>query len=635
MTALPHALTWLPSRDTQPLGWIAHQMHHDLHHSFVGHLDQLVPDLIIHDDIYHQHRRTLADKAKDVGAIAQDADWEVQYLWWNAETQSNWWDGFVRHAMTVGSDAHKQKVTTYIERILASQDSDGYLGIYGTDLRFQAKGENGELWAQAALLRTLIAYYEFTQDTKVYQAIVAAVACTMKHWPINNSTPFNVTEPYAGVGHGLVFTDVLDWLYCQTREQTYLDYAKFLYTDYCRYQLCDNDIQLHNLLDPSYNYQGHAVHTWEHLRPLLTAQFAADDSALNQGMAAFMQRLPNYLTPSGAPIGDEFILGKKAHATEVGYEYCSLQELLDAYTHLLQKTGDLRWGDAIEKLLFNAAQGARHPDGMGIAYLKTDNSYSMTGDAGCHCQGNSAHQVQTRYKYSPTHQEAAVCCVPNAGRIYPYFVKAMWLQEGESTLVKALYGPSELRTVINGAELVVKETSNYPAEHTITLEIASNAESNVALKCRIPQWATGVRVDGADCTVNENFVTLQQDWQGHHRVTLHFIASPVLAHDQQGEAYATFGPLVYGLSIPATESVDKNLAIAPFQERCYQTQAGWVPVTLPTQPTLAVAPSTHSHQLPWQQFTPIETSLGFANEQFVLAPMASSILRQVTFGYQQ
>lgn len=129
-----------------PTGWIKQQLEFDLNQGFVGALDNLVPDLIIDDDIYNSHRLTSKDKAKDVGAVAQDADWEVQYLWWNSETQSNWWDGYVRHALLVGDALHKQKVENYIERILASQDEDGYLGIYAPDLRYKAQGENGELW---------------------------------------------------------------------------------------------------------------------------------------------------------------------------------------------------------------------------------------------------------------------------------------------------------------------------------------------------------------------------------------------------------------------------------------------------------------------------------------------------------
>ena len=50
---------------------------------------------------------------------------------------------------------------------------------------------------------------------------------------------------------------------------------------------------------------------------------------------------------------------------------------------------------------------------------------------------------QTRYKYSPTHQDVAVCCVPNAGRIYPYYVKSMWLRTTKGLQAALFALPSE------------------------------------------------------------------------------------------------------------------------------------------------------------------------------------------------
>ena len=39
------------------------------------------------------------------------------------------------------------------------------------------------------------------------------------------------------------------------------------------------------------------------------------------------------------------------------------------------------------------------------------------------------NRKQTRYKYSPAHQDVAVCCNPNAGRISPYFVQNSWMKK--------------------------------------------------------------------------------------------------------------------------------------------------------------------------------------------------------------
>ncbi len=48
-----------------------------------------------------------------------------------------------------------------------------------------------------------------------------------------------------------------------------------------------------------------------------------------------------YLTPSGAPIGDEWITGRTANATYTGYEYCSVHELFSTYVMLIKLTTNI------------------------------------------------------------------------------------------------------------------------------------------------------------------------------------------------------------------------------------------------------------------------------------------------------
>jgi DUF1680 family protein len=147
----------------------------------LGHLDELVPDLIQKDEIYGKDRLTKTAKTKDLGVVSKETEWEVQFLWWNSETQSNWRDGFVRNALLLENSIYLEKVREYIERILATQDADGYLGIYAPDLRFNFNSENGELWAQASLFRVLLGYYEATGEMPVLDAVIRAVMSPCRH----------------------------------------------------------------------------------------------------------------------------------------------------------------------------------------------------------------------------------------------------------------------------------------------------------------------------------------------------------------------------------------------------------------------------------------------------------------------
>ncbi len=616
----------------KPAGWLHAQLQRDLEHGFLGHLDALVPDLIVRDDIYGADRLTQAARHKDLGVASQETQWAVQYLWWNSETQSNWWDGLTRAALLLEQPAFTAKAQAHIEALLATQNADGYLGIYAPDLRYNFTGENGELWAQATALRLLLGYYEATGETRVLDAVQRAVACTVRAYPLGASEPFTVVGDFAGVGHGLLFTDVLDRLYQLTGDTTYLDYARWLYEEYDRRTLSQDDVQTAHLLDPAYRFQAHGVHTYEQVRSLATAVYASENPRLAAALAGYLARLETCLTPSGGPIGDEFIHGKAADASETGYEYCSLHELLDSYTHLLQKTGDLRWADRAEWLFCNAAQGARHPRDSAIAYLKTDNSFSMTGPL--HPDDPvDAQNPQTRYKYSPAHQDAAVCCVPNAGRIGSYYVRAQWLRSADG-LVAALYGACELHTEVNGVEVHIMETTHYPFDLEMTFTLNVDRPVAFDLAFRRPAWAAAFTLTGATaCRESAGSIHVHQTWQSGDTLTLRFEAAPRV-ETFRDEVYFAHGPLLFALPLAGEAHVGReyqpgfhDLYYAPAADTGATLHYTGTPFTLECaafeaeQPWGALALCGELYDAATHQRQPVR-----------LLPLGATLLRRVTFG---
>ena len=631
----PHALQWMRVGEIRPAGWMRAQMQHDLEDGFVGHLDELVPDLIVNDDIYGANRLTKAVRTKELGVVSQEKDWEAQFLWWNSETQSNWRDGLVRTTLLLDHPDYLPRVRAYIEKILATQDADGYLGIYAPDLRFNFDGENGELWAQASLFRVLLGYYEAVGDELVLASVRRAVDVTMRAYPPNRSKPFTVKNDYAGVCHGLVFTDALDRLYQLTGQASYLDYALWLYQEYSENQLSADDIQYKNLIDPSYRFKAHGAHTYEHLRSLLTAVYASGNALLEKALEAYLVKLNVCLTPSGAPIGDEMIDGRPADASETGYEYCSIHELLDSYSNLLQKTGDLPWADRLERLLFNAAQGARHPRESAIAYLKTDNSFSMTGTLHPHDTVDEKNP-QTRYKYSPAHQDVAVCCVPNAGRIYPYYVKAMWLRCSDG-LVAALYGASELVTEINGARVRIKEETNYPFELQITFIINAEPPVEFDLAFRKPAWATGFELNHmADWREENGMIKVKKVWQSEQQITISFKAEIQIKPFSEKEYYLSHGPLVYALPLEGVETEGRKYKTEGFRDLYYSPLANladdWQ--FIPNEDfhhEESIPSQVHAWEVPPALAGNMMNISTHKKTPVRLLPIGSSILRKTTF----
>ena len=553
---LPEKYLSFPFGCIKPSGWIKAQMQKDMA-GFVGNLDQLVP-VLIQDPIYGAERLHKKSKAKDLGNLKEgDAAGDEQYKWWNSETQSNWWDGYIRNAFMLDDQKAIEKVKTYINRILATQDEDGYLGIYDKELRYKFTGENGELWSKTTLYRGLLAYCEYTHDQKAWDALIRAVDNVMENYPVNKSQPFFAGKDFSGgVAHGLTFTDILDRMHQLTGDRKYIDYAAFLYRNFSENYSTETDVQLPSILNPEYKLQTHGAHTYEHLRPLVVATYATGSPELKKALQIYMERIKSCTTPTGGAIGDEWIGGRKEDATHTGYEYCSLHELMDSYSTLFQKSSELSAAEEIETIFYNAAQGSRNPEHSCIAYLKTDNSFEMTGTRNGEIE--PGHN-QTRYKYSPVHQDVAVCCVPNAGRISPYFLQNCWMKEGENTLVAAVLAPNILRTTIQNVPVKIEEITEYPYRNHFVFRIETKQPVSFKLKMRTPVWAKSIQTK-EKYQLENGFLVFERKFSKNDQIELEFQVEVTVKEDLNHEKYFSYGALVYARPIAATEQKGKEYA---------------------------------------------------------------------------
>lgn len=584
VAALSEVYKPLALTEIKPEGWLKDQISENLD-GFTGRLDTLAPGLIMEDKIYGEDRLTKKVKNKDVGALGEE------------------------------DKQHLKKLQQYVDYILSTQDKDGYLGIYDNDLRYNFDNENGELWAKSSLLRGLLAWYEYTNDQKILAAIEHAVQNVMDNYPVNHSRPFYSRQPnVGGTSHGLTITDVFESLYRITGKEAYRDYCLFLYKDFSEQHL-NESAQYNKLINDTLMLSSHGVHVYEHLRSLAAAYYASGNQNLEVAIHKFLTKIEDETTASGAGVGDEWIGGKRADATTRGYEYCSLHELMHSYIELLMKSGNKTFGDKVEKIFFNAAQGARHPNQSCIAYLKSDNSYYMTGGL----NGDTLDKNQTRYSYSPVHQEAAVCCVPNAGRIAPYYVQHMWLKS-DRALVASLLGPSVVSTDLKNQPVTIVEQTRYPFENTF--EFLVSADFEFELKIRKPDWVTTFTID-TEYYEEDGFIVIRKNWEGTQTVKLSFVADVVTREDLNREKYFTYGALVLASPLAGKEEKTKSFPIPGFYNLTYAPE------------NLKVYHYTGDPVVAQPQALRFKTSLYNAEshkkEPVELVPMGETILRQVTF----
>jgi DUF1680 family protein len=489
----------LPLGAIRPGGWLLAQMQRDLEVGFAGCLDALT-----------EHAATNLFARRIESSVQQ-------FAWWDSETRGNWLWGYTLMAFLADVPEHQARVRTLLGSLRDTQDADGYLGIYSPAARYRhGDEENGELWAQSRALLPLLAYYEFTGDESFLRAVRAAVDLTLAHYGPGRPhfrRPRTGDAPI-GMMHGLCYVDVVDWLFQITQDARYREFGEWLYDDFSRLPVPfpNDDMVPANLRDPHRPFRGHAVHTVEHLRALLVGA-SADRPLIDSALG----KLRLYATPSGAVVGDEDIHGLPT--PDAGYEYCTLTELLFSLTSAAQKLGQADLGDWIERLAFNAGQGARTADGRAVSYLTSDSRLAATADRPD--SYSHLHGKHGRFKLSPTHEDVACCCNPNAVRLLPHYVSRMWLRTDEGAgLVAITYGACEVVTQVAGVRVTVTEQTDYPFEDRVRFTVTPERPVRFSLYLRVPSSARSVRIEGAEARVEGDYQVVERMWTAGDSMTL-------------------------------------------------------------------------------------------------------------------
>ncbi len=545
--SVPPCFHFLRFGEVQPTGWIKEQMIRDLKDGFAGKLDKIAKEAAT--DIFASGRNR-PDKANTENSAGD--------LWWNGETEGNWRTGFIMLAYLSGDSDAIKKADLFVSHILAAQDKNGYLGIFSDTLQYR---KAGDLWTQACLLRGLLAYSELSGNLKVLKAVERSVKLT-----INTFGPGKRPVPLWQT-HDLMYTDVLEDLYNTTGDTIYRNFALWLYEDYyCKNAKAGSygsDLILSKITKPDVMFTSHGVHAYEHLRVPLFLWMATGRDDIGRGWQNAMNAVEKYSYPGGAAVSQESVDNLAPDPTYTMYEYCVIKELNSSMESALQKTGDGRYGDRIEQIWFNAAQGARIPNGGALTYLTSDNRYT------CDQMTPDGKKSQPRNKFSPAHADVAVCCNPFATQIAPYYVRSMWMRpvSGEG-LSAMLYGPCLVTTDINNIQVTIEEKTNYPFENTLEFVVSPAKANAFPLNFRNPSWSqnTVVVCKGAKIVREGDYWKVEKKWKQGDVVKIIF--SPLVKEIRavNNEVALQYGALLFALPLPSEKKVIKSYPDSGFED---------------------------------------------------------------------
>ena len=492
------------------------------------------------------------------------------------EEQAYWFRGFYPLAVLIEDTALLAEAARWIEKILGSADDDGY---FGPRLLKGRVGANGQvltdMWPHMVMIDALILHFEASGDSRVIPLLTRFFSyCRSlpdeQFLPYIQAKTFGDWKPDVQPKRAGDMLPHIYWLYNQTGEAWLLDLALRFYR---------------RITPPQSEYLDHHIvnFTQRFAYPAVFSTQTGESWRFEQSEYWYQQHLLTWGQPRGIFGADENIRPGYTDPRQ-GFETCGFGEFAKQFYYLAALTGDTRYADRIEDLLFNHFPAAQSPDLRGVHYLTACNLPQLDGD-GEHAYSNDYRQLA----YSAVLYR---CCLHNVAMTWPWYAAHQWYASADGGLVAYLFGDNTVTArIAGGSEVTIVQQTDYPFFGTVSMTIQTANDVTFPLYLRVPAWAEGMRVD-----VNGEALMVQGEAGRYLRIERCWLAGDTLKIEmpmdvcvqrtpRTGAATVNRGPFSYSLKI---EEEWRECVPWEWKEggQRWVPPAGW--------PDLAIFPST-----PW------------------------------------
>ncbi len=184
---------------------------------------------------------------------------------------------------------------------------------------------------------------------------------------------------------------------------------------------------------------------------------------------------------------------------------CGTYATMKLARYLLRFTADARYGDGLERIMWNGLLAVRPPDSNG------NSPYYSSYNPG-------AKKVFYPQKWP--------CCSGTLVQGVADYVRNIYFHAPRALYVN-LFTPSRVRWRTGGRAVTVTQETDYPSAESVTLKIETTAPVAFALMIRIPGWLEDdaeLRINGRAVSVAAQpgtFAALRRTWRDGDRVELY------------------------------------------------------------------------------------------------------------------
>ena len=430
-------------------------------------------------------------------------------------------------AQYTGDPQVAQRTQYIVDQMRASRDPDGYVGFWNVEPNNYQNVVNWILHEQEYLNLALVRNYRTTGNPQSLADAKVMADYIMRTFPANNNGEHIIPAgtSIAGITEGFVE------LYRVSGDKKYLDFARNLQYEPHWYYLTPYEVWEKNISQARY----HVYVMLSHMYPdtELYRLVGGDDyirKSLWMKQELLEQGRGGLLITGSTSEGEHFTYNQQGSGSI--QESCVTAYLLRWIDSLMRLEGDLRYGDIMERTIYNALFGAQSPDGRRICYFTpfTGRRSFQSGDTFC-CNGNFRR---------------AIAELP----------QKVYYRTQDGGIALNLFTNSDKTFAVDGRKVEIKEETDYPNSGEVTLTFTCSEPVQFGFRFRTPRWAE--KIECAVCDVpfaptqsQLGYTEIERLWQSGDTLTIsmpmnwRFIRGRMM---QEGRVALMRGPVLFSFS---------------------------------------------------------------------------------------
>ena len=462
-------------------------------------------------------RNSVYKETEDQFRIRDDDTVAIGY--WRGEFWGKWIISACRVAAYQNNSELCEFIRNAAHNLIATADEDGYIGSYrdktnvfpcdpkvGEQLIGTPCNFNWNVWCRKYTIWGLIEAYMLTHDEEI---LAATDKTALQLIDMLSSLGAKTSDcgAFNGLPAGSIMKPMLI-LYRLTGNKKYLDFSLDIANDWER-----EDGKIPNLITNALSMK--PTHEW-YPQPEKWAKAYELMSCLDgllelyriTGTEKYLTVVKNMYellwtheqnTLFSVGFNDQFAHGAAWENSLT--EPCDVIHWMRVCTELYKLTGDVKYINTVELTFYNPFLASSFKDGTwGARAVRSVGRHMVS-------------KGQAKMKWSH-------CCVNNVPRGFLNVLECFVLKEGDGLTVN-LYTDCTAKTDI--ADVAI--SGSYLRDGRVTLEI--NAQRDITLKLRLPEWAEYVKLDGKELCGNNGYAQLTV-LKGKTTLSLEFKLTSVL-----------------------------------------------------------------------------------------------------------